>query len=326
MNVSAEPWNLAVTAAALVFAFISGTNDGATLLALGVRASRVPLLGAVILLVTAVVAAPLIVGTEVAATFLGRLVTFDDRLISSTLIAVASSLGAVALLASRGLPTSLTVAILGGLVGSGVGRGLEVQWGTVGIVVGVALITPVIGFVIAFLLSRAAMRVGVRGRVSRLLDRLHVAAFAVQCLAYGVNDGQKMLAVLAVAAGTVNNGEVDVGLAQLVMVAVPFALGTVVAMNRYARTLVLDVFPVRPPNAVAAEIAAAISVLATGLSGSPVSSTQTIVTSVIGSGSHEGVRRVRWQSAVRIGLAWIYTFPLTMALGVVLSLALDALV
>jgi PiT family inorganic phosphate transporter len=180
-------------------------------------------------------------------------------------------------------------------------------------------VTPVIGFVIAFLISRLAMQIGVRGQVSRLLEKLHIGAFAVQCLAYGSNDGQKMVAVFFVTAGVSATSEIVVRPTDMVIIAIFFALGTLLGLRRYARTVVLDVFPIRPANAVAAEMAAAASVLGTGLLGSPVSTTQTVVTSVIGSGSHEGFRRIRWQSVVRIGTAWLYTFPLTFLLGMALS-------
>jgi PiT family inorganic phosphate transporter len=319
MDMTAPPWTWIITLAAMLFALVSGTNDGATLLALGVRASRMPLLWATFILTSAVVAAPLFLGTRVAATFIDRLVRFDDQLAVSMLIAVIGALATVAFLGWRGLPTSLTVATLGALVGAGAGRGLEVHWGTVALVVLVALVTPVIGFVIAFLISRLAMQIDVRGQVSGLLEKLHIGAFAIQCLAYGSNDGQKMVAVFFVTGGVSTTSEMMVRPTDMVVIAIFFALGTLLGLRRYARTVVLDVFPIRPASAVAAEMAAAASVLGTGLLGSPVSTTQTVVTSVIGSGSHEGFRRIRWQSVVRIGTAWLYTFPLTFLLGMALS-------
>ena len=325
MDMTTSPWDWILTVAGLLFALISGTNDGATLLAVGVKVSRMPLLLAIVILTSAVVVAPLLIGTRVAATFLDRLVAFDEHLAVSTLVGVTGALATVAFLAWRGLPTSLTVATLGALVGAGLGRGLRVHWGTVSVVVLVALVTPAVGFGMAFVVSRLAMQIEARGQVSRLLERIHIGAFGVQCLAYGVNDGQKMLAVFVVAAGAASTGEIKASLPQLLMIAAFFAMGTLLGLRRYARTVVLNVFPIRPANAVAAEVAAAASVLGTGLMGSPVSTTQTVVTSIIGSGAHEGIRRIRWQSAISIGWAWLYTFPLTLVLGVIMSRLLGEL-
>lgn len=319
MDMTATYWGPILTVGALLFALVSGTNDGSTLLALGVRASQMPLLLATLILTFAVVVAPLLLGTKVAATFLGRLVNFGGQLRPSILVAVAASIVTIVILGWRGLPTSLTVALLGGLVGSGVGQGLEVHWATVGIVVLVALVTPVIGLGVSFLVSRLALVLDVRGTVSRLLERIHIGVFSVQCLAYGANDGQKMIAVFAVTTGGMGTDGVVVDPVSLLLIAVFFTLGTLVGLRRYAKSVVIDVFPVRPGNAVAAEIGAALSVLGTGLAGSPVSTTQTVVTSVIGSAMHEGVRRVRWQKSLNIGLAWVYTFPLTLVLGIGLA-------
>ncbi|MPZ54531.1 MAG: inorganic phosphate transporter [Acidimicrobiia bacterium] len=319
MDLTAEFWEPVFTVVALLFALVSGTNDGATLLALGARASRMPLLGATLILTVAVVVAPLVLGTSVASTFLDRLVSFGSQLRPALLVAVTASLATIALLGWRGLPTSLTVALLGGLVGVGVGQGLEVHWRTVGVVILIALATPAIGLIMAFLINRIALSLDVRGRVSRLLERVHVAVFSVQCLAYGTNDGQKMLAVFVAATGA-TGAEAVVSDPRSLLIGLFFALGTLLGLRRYAKSVVLDVFPVRPANAVAAEIGAAVSVLGTGLLGSPVSTTQTVVTSVIGSGMHEGVRRVRWEHALQIGLAWVYTFPMTFSLGVAFAI------
>lgn len=319
MDLTADFWGPVLTLGALLFALVSGTNDGSTLLSLGARASRMPLLGATLILSVAVVVAPLMLGTSVAATFLDRLVSFGDQLQPAILVAVIASLATIALLGWRGLPTSLTVALLGGLVGVGVGQGLEVHWRTVGVVVLIALATPAVGLIMAFLINRLALSMDVRGRVSRLLERVHVGVFSVQCLAYGANDGQKMLAVYVAATGATGAESVTSEPLSLLLIGLFFSLGTLLGLRRYTKSVVLDVFPVRPANAVAAEIGAAVSVLGTGLLGSPVSSTQTVVTSVIGSGIHEGVRRVRWENALQIGLAWVYTFPLTFVLGVALA-------
>lgn len=163
MGFADSPWLL--TTAALAFAIVNGTNDGSTLLSLGIRVPGLPLLWAVALLVVSVTFTPLL-GTAVAETFLNRLVTFDDQIAQATLVAVVSALLVVLLLGRKGVPTSLTVATLGGLVGSGVGQTMDVQWRMVTIVLGVALVTPAIGAIVAVLMNRVAEGVRVRGGAS----------------------------------------------------------------------------------------------------------------------------------------------------------------
>lgn len=320
---------LAVTAsdsllltAALVFAVVSGVNDGGTLLALGTRVPALPLLWALVIAAGSIVASPLVLGMEVARTFLERLVEFGDRVDESILIAVAAALVVALLLGRRGIPTSLTVAILGGLVGSGVGQGLDVRWATTAVVVAVGLVTPVVGALVAYGVVTLAAQLGPQRRAGRLLRRAHVAAFTLQSLAYGANDGQKMFAVYAAATAVGSaSGGVELSFPELLLIAAAFTVGAVAGLRRYARTVGLSVVPTRPFNAVVAELSAAVAVTGTGVLGSPVSSTQSVVTSLVGSDLHEGYHRVRWGSVVRIVFAWFTTFPLALVVGVALGWA-----
>ena len=72
--------------------------------------------------------------------------------------------------------------------------------------------------------------------------------------------------------------------------------------------------PVRPTNAVIAEVSSGVAVLSTGLLGAPVSMTQAIAGGLVGTGAHDGIRRIRWEQALKILAAWVVTLPL--ALGV----------
>lgn len=148
---------------------------------------------------------------------------------------------------------------------------------------------------------------------------LHSGTFTLQSVAYGANDGQKMLAVFVAMGVSSGSGLRETGIVDLLLIGGCFAIGTLIGMRRYARTLGLGVLLVRPLNAVVAESSSAAVVLATALAGSPVSTTQSLVGGLIGSGLHEGYRRIRWASAMSIFAAWVYTFPLTFAIGVAAS-------
>ncbi len=324
MSIAAPPGGWLLLVAALVFAVATGVNDGATLLALGSRVPGLSLLWTVAILAAAVVVTPLVLGTAVAQTFLNRLVDFGDQLPEAMLVAVGVALAVVVVLGMRGIPTSLTVATLGGIVGAGVGQGLEVHWATVLIVVVVALTAPLLGAAVAFGVIALAARVGWRGGAGTLLRRSHVAALALQSVAYGANDGQKMLAVFAAAAAATGSAAIDAGVTEMVVIGVFFTIGTLVGLRRYGRTIGLAILPTRPLNAVVAEASAGAVVTATGLLGSPVSSTQTLVTSLVGSGLDGGYRRIRWQTVLAIAAAWVTTFPLAVALGAAIGWVIGA--
>lgn len=310
---------LVLLALALAFAVVNGVNDGAALVATGLKVSALPPLAATLLLGGALVVAPLLLGTAVATTLANQLVAGQGGVRVVT-VAVVAAMAVVALLTRLGLPTSLTLALIGALAGAGLGLGEPVAWSTVAFVLAIGLAAPLVGGFASWLVSRASRLLPVTD-AGRAIRRAHGAAFGAQCLAYASNDGQKMLAVAAVALGTAQGG-VSLPLPALLGIAALFVAGVAVGLPRVARTLGDGVLPVRPQNAVAAELGSAGSVLASAAVGAPVSMTQAVASGIIGSGISESYRRVRWRSAAQLALAWLVTLPAAL-LG---ALAAGALV
>lgn len=110
--------------AAAAFAVVSGANDGGTLVAMGLKVTSIKPLVAIGLLTLAVVTGPFLFGTQVATTLADRLVSFEGAVgDSALLVAVIAALSIVTVLSRRGLPTSLTLALMGGSRGPGSATG-----------------------------------------------------------------------------------------------------------------------------------------------------------------------------------------------------------
>lgn len=308
-------------AAALGFAVVNGVNDGGALVATGLKVPGLPPLVAAGMLAVALVAGPLIIGTQVATTLVSRLVSFSEvgGAVGRTalLVAVVTAVAVVVGLSRRGLPTSLTLALVGGLAGAGFGSGLPVSYPTLGLVLGAGIAAPVVGAVAGFALSRVAGLLPSRRRVAARIRVAHAGAFSLQCLAYAANDGQKMVAVLAVATGA--TGDVSPPVSELVLLAVLFTGGLIVGLRPAASTLSAEIIPARPPDAVAAEVSSAGAVLASAALGAPVSMTQSVAAALVGAGMSHGPRRVRWRAAGRLGLAWLFTLPVSAVVAAVLA-------
>lgn len=314
-----------LTAVAVAFAFVNGFNDGGALLSVGlsVRGHR-PLTG-LLVAALAVAVAPLLVGTRVAETLAQRLVTFDGAEGEIALgVAVVAAVAVTWLLASRGLPTSLTLAVVGAIAGAGVGAELPVSWDVVWQVLFLAAVAPVAGLGVAWVLARLVRAWPSNRPLHRRVRRWHPVGFGLQCLAYGANDGQKMLAVLAIAAGTAGGGGVPIVAWQLATVAGAFLLGAMLGLPRVARTLGSGVVPARPHENVVTEVASASVVLGTGAVGSPVSMTQAIAGGLVGSAIGRGLGSIRWHATGQLGLAWIITLPSAFAAAAVATLAVLA--
>ncbi|MFA9447130.1 anion permease [Egicoccus sp. AB-alg6-2] len=316
-------WLLVV---AVAFAFVNGFNDGGALLSVGlsVRGHR-PLVG-LLVAAAAVAVAPLVLGTRVASTLASRLVAFDgaDGRLALT-VAVVAAVGVTWWLAAHGQPTSLTLAVVGSIAGAGVGATLPVAWGTVVLVLALAAVAPVAGLVVAWLLTRVVTAWPSTRPLDGRIRRWHLAGFSLQCLAYGANDGQKMLAVLAVAAGSATAEGVPVIGAHLAVAASAFLAGAVVGLPRVARTIGTGVVPARPHEAVVTEVSSATVVLATGAIGSPVSMTQAISGGLVGSVLGRGLGSVRWQAVTRLAAAWVVTLPSAFIAAAALTAALLAI-
>lgn len=295
---------------AVLFAVVTGMNDGGAILTTGLKLRGPRTWAALAMLSVAVAVVPLTLGTAVAATFGSRLVSFGGATAPVT-IGVLAALAVVVTLTRLGRPTSLTLATVGGLTGSGLGYGLPVSLGWVGYVLALGVAAPFVGGAAAFAISHALARV-------RSLTPVHRVGLLLQCVAYAANDGQKMLAVFAIALASRPDGLTW----RLAAISVLFAVGTLLGLPRAGRSLGGQVLSIRPVHAVSAELAAAGAVLACAALGVPVSMTQSLAGGLIGAGVTHGPGRVRWHATTKIALAWLLTLPASVALAALAAAAL----
>jgi PiT family inorganic phosphate transporter len=130
----------------------------------------------------------------------------------------------------------------------------------------------------------------------------------LQAVAYAANDGQKMLAVLAVTS-------IGVTAPALVAVAILFAVGGILGIGSAAETLGVQIMRATPREEVTAQLAASLAVLGSAALGAPVSMTQAVSGGLIGTGVLRGRRQVRWRVAEQLALAWVLTLPLAAVTG-----------
>lgn len=311
------PWILPVA-----FALVTGSNDGGAIIAGGMRIRSLRALGSVLLLTAGVVATPLLLGTEVAQTFARDLVPFhQEGGATAFMVGISVSIVLVFVLTRLGRPTSLTLAVIGGLAGAGLGSGLPVSWGAVGIVLVFGVAAPLVGAAGGFLLAMVA-RLAPSGWSIRPWTRVTaVLGYAAQCLAYGLNDGQKMLAVFAV---TVGSGAlfaggpargIDPGAGEVLLIGGLFFVGSVISLRRVSAHIGDRLMQIRRLHLISAELASAGAVLGSAVSGMPVSMAQSIVAGLVGAGSSQGKTRVRWRATIQLMTAWIITLPASVILA-----------
>ncbi|RCS59378.1 inorganic phosphate transporter [Parvibium lacunae] len=215
-----------------------------------------------------------------------------------------------------GIPSSSSHALIGGLVGAAVakaGTSALIGSGLIKTVVFI-LVSPTLGFVlgsilmvlVAWLFRRSTPR-----RVDRWFRRLQLFSAALYSLGHGGNDAQKTMGIiwmLLLAAG-VSSAQDGVPGWVIVSCYVAIGLGTLFGGWRIVKTMGQKITKLKPVGGFCAETGGAITLfLATAL-GIPVSTTHTITGAIVGVGSANNVRAVRWGVAGGIVWAWVFTIP-----------------
>jgi PiT family inorganic phosphate transporter len=321
-------------AIALLFDFTNGFHDTANAVGTAIGTRALPPrfavgLTAILNLVGAVVTTQFL-HAEVANT-VGSLVAPAGGVAMSMLIAVLFGAITWNLFTWRaGLPSSSSHALIGALIGMGLAvYGLDaVQWGEVYPVL-IALVTsPVVGLLIAYVLTVVLLNLFCRVRPSHangVFRRLQLFSSAFVAFSHGANDAQKTMAIITLAlfsSGRLPEFVVPVWVALAAAIAI--GLGTWAGGWRIIRTMGTRIVRMQPVDGFAAQTAAAAVIQLATTWGLPVSTTQVVSGAVMGAGSTRRFSAVRWGVARRIVWAWIFTIPASAVLAASAALLITA--
>lgn len=305
---------IALLVAACLLALVYGSNAGATIAATSVLVHGARPWAAVAVLGVALVLAPVVLGTAVATTVAHDLVPSagsadDGRAVF--LAAVVAALAVTTVLSRCRQPTSLTLALVAGIAGAAAGAGQEVAWGSVLRVLGLIAAAPLAGAVLARSLHGATRRWQVP---IAALPRWHAVSYCVLCFAFGGNDAQKILAIVAVATAP-SAVTVEVVAWQLLLCAALFCAGAAVGLGRMERTVNRGIVAAHGLDTVITQTSTAAVMLLSSQTGSPVGMAQTLSGSLVGAGLARGRGKIRWEYVAKIALAWVLTVPAAVVVG-----------
>jgi inorganic phosphate transporter, PiT family len=323
--------------AALIFDVINGFHDAANSIAT-VVSTRVlsPKIAVVWAAVFNFIA--LFIFHQGVADTISKIITIDKGP-SYAIVVVCGLAGAILwnlLTWLWGLPSSSSHALIGGLSGAGIAfRGVGVlQWDNLGKTLEFIVLAPVIGLVLGSLLMFAVFWLfrGFRPqRVDRIFRIGQLASAAAYSIGHGGNDAQKTIGVIwaVMIAGGMLDARVDGAPAWVVIASYSaMAIGTAIGGWRIVKTMGMGLTHLKPVGGFCAEIAGAITLFTATAFKIPVSTTHTITGAIIGVGSVNTARGIRWSVATRIVYAWIFTIPaaaMVGAAGVVLAQLAGAL-
>lgn len=320
---------IAPLVAASLFGLVSGFNDGGNLMA-SFTSGRVitPRVAALLLLVS--VAGPLVLGTAVAHTVGTNVIDLRAQGELSYVLITLSPLLVVLLSLSFGIPTSMTLALVGAMLGWVLVEGSQgaIHWaGVARVLIGMPL-SVLGGGLLALVVYRTARRVlGTRPHASLLsLARFQYVTATIQAFAYGANDMEKTVGLIAVGMSFPNHGQAVAfsSAAPIIGAFVFFYAGSLIGGSRVAGRVGLGVLKVRPMQALSQQLASGSVVAVLAVAGAPVSMTQTIDGGLVGVGAALRASSVRWGIVREMLGSWLLTLPLALIVAAGLHLAVRA--
>ncbi|BCK88212.1 hypothetical protein MIZ01_2013 [Sideroxyarcus emersonii] len=318
---------ISTIAIVLIFEYTNGFHDAANIIATVIASRAMTPVQSVLLVAFFEFLGPLLGGTAVANT-IGKLITLDDldRELALTIV-LCGLVGAIAwnlLTWWRGIPSSSSHALVGGLAGVVVvsAGSSHVAWGFaellhgelngVAKVVAALVLSPVIGFLVGYVLHKTMLRLlrGTHPSINRDLRHLQFVTSAGLAFSHGANDAQKSMGILTLV--LVLGGFIptfDVPFWVILSCSLAITLGILSGGWQIVRTLGFSIYKIRPVHALDSQMTAAGVIFSSSLFGAPVSTTHVVASSIMGIGASERPKAVRWGKALEIVTAWLITIP-----------------
>lgn len=339
MSISVTIILIAVILVTLIFALSNGLHDASSVVATCiVSGAATPKLAIAIASIFGMIGS--IFGGSAVMDTISKVI---DLPVNVSLLAVlfAAIMGAVIwnlVTWILGLPSSSTHALIGGIIGSvWVSSGHKhILWGWNELIggqhqlTGIAkvvlglIISPMLGFIIAFILQKV-MKLLLRNAKYTLndkLNKLQLGIAAALAYSHGANDTQKIIGIITLAL-MAGNGEAATPLWVRIVGGLVMFIGTMFGGWTIMRTIGRGIYKIRVIHSLNSQLASSGSLLLATFSGAPVSTTHVVVGSVMGVGAADEYRMVHWGVAREIILAWFITIPLSGVVSALIYILCD---
>lgn len=241
----------------------------------------------------------------------------------NALTALCAALTAIVLWAASawkfGIPTSESHALIAGISGAAIALHGSIsginphEW--LKVIYGL-IFSSVLGFVLGHITVRienAVCRSMDKSKTDAFFSKAQIAGGAGMAFMHGAQDGQKFIGVfllgLFLSQGHSEVAQTDIPLWLMVLCALTMGIGTSVGGYRIIKSVGMDMVRLEKYQGFAADLAAAVCLLISSLTGTPVSTTHTKTTAIMGVGSARSLKKVNWNVVKEMILTWILTFP-----------------
>ncbi|MBF0190646.1 MAG: inorganic phosphate transporter [Magnetococcales bacterium] len=312
----------------LIFDYTNGFHDASNIIGSIIASRAMTPIQSVLVVAVFEMLGPMIAGTAVANT-IGKFITLGDLPANISIIVVLWGIfGAIfwnLLTWWVGLPSSSSHALVGGLIGSVVmAAGSDhVVWGfqeffATGKMNGVAkvvlslILSPILGFVVGYLFNKLVgfVLTGATPKANTWLKRFQYVSAASLAFSHGSNDAQKSMGIITlclVLGGAQAAFEVPTW--AVIACAGFITLGILSGGWRIVRTIGFGIYKVRPQHAFSAQLTAGTLIFGAAIWGAPVSTTHVASSAIMGVGTSDKPKAVRWAKASEIVSTWVITIP-----------------
>ncbi|WP_303965831.1 inorganic phosphate transporter [Sporosarcina ureae] len=303
---------------ALAFDFINGFHDTANAIATSVSTRALKPRTAIMLAAT--------MNFVGALTFTGVAKTITKDIVDPFLLENGSLVILAALVSAIiwnlvtwyfGIPSSSSHALIGSIAGSAIaaaGFGILNYSGFIKIIQAL-LLSPIIALVGGFIVM-TILRTVLKNRnlfkANRRIRYMQIGTAAIQSFTHGTNDAQKAMGIITMAliAAELQTTD-DIQLWVRIAAATAMGIGTSIGGYKIIKTVGGKIMKIRPIHGIASDLNSAVIIFGATLLHLPVSTTHVISSSIMGVGSAQRLKGVKWGVAQKIVLTWIITMPIS---------------
>jgi PiT family inorganic phosphate transporter len=222
----------------------------------------------------------------------------------------------------KGIPSSSSHALVGGIIGAGVAHaGMSgIQWVGLNKTLIAIVLSPTLGLILTMAIMLVTSWLGIRASASgaeRTFRGLHLVSAGAYSLGHGLNDAQKTMGIISVLLYSTGylHGEFHVPHWVALSCYVAIGLGTLSGGWRIIETMGTRITRLSQHQGFSASAGGSVMLFAASYLGIPVSTTHTITGCVIGAGAARRASAVNWGIARNVMVAWVITIPASAAVA-----------
>ena len=222
----------------------------------------------------------------------------------------------------KGIPSSSSHALVGGIIGAGVAHaGLTgVQWTGLNKTLIAIVLSPTLGMILSMLIMLASSWLLVRATAAgaeRTFRSMHLISSAAYSLSHGLNDAQKTMGIITVLLYSTGylTGDFEVPHWVAICCYIAIGCGTLMGGWKIIETMGSRITKLSQHQGFSASLGGSVIIFTASALGIPVSTTHTITGCVIGAGVARRASAVRWGVARNVVTAWVITIPCSAAVA-----------